>query len=76
MNATDTLGRINPLDKIATDAIEYQPTPQEIRWGMIEHRARTLVSAIRKNGHEGMSEEAIDALGELRHAIESIEEPK
>lgn len=72
MNATETLGQVDPLGKLIADAIEYEPTPQEIRWAMIEHRARALVSAIRKTGHEGMSEEAIDALGELRHAIDSI----
>lgn len=72
MNTDQTVAPTDPMDKILDDAQAYEPTPQEIRWGLIEHHARDLVTEIRKRGVIGMTGEAHDALNKLARTLGMI----
>lgn len=69
MSTATTVAPADPIDKIISDAQAYEPTPQEIRWGMIEHHARTLVREIRKGGMLGMTGEAREQLDDLCRSL-------
>jgi len=69
MNANHTIDS-RPTDDKTLDAVldaaeRYEPTPQEVRWGLIEHHARKALGMIQAGGAIGMTYETRMALADL-----------
>lgn len=69
MSTERTVAERDPIGKLLRDAEQYQPTPQEERWGSIEHKARVSLKRIEEGGVVGMTYETRCALDELAEAV-------
>ena len=61
--------------RIMDGARRYEPTPQEVRWALIEQQAMRLTRAF-DGKFAGVTGEALNALRELRETMEGKQTPK
>jgi len=60
--------------RIMDDAGAYEPTPQEVRWALIEHQSRKLADALTRHQFVGVTGDALIALRDLREAMDGATE--